>query len=114
MYTVRDDAEFAALHALLREHDVSIIMAGDTDDLEYYSERPDDSSQTAQHFSSAVTSLLCKIPIDTTLSNINIIKDAALARDLINEIYLAQDALRFFGLVSCVAYDPLSSKLGLC
>ena len=50
MYTVRDDAEFAAPHALLREHDVSIIMAGDTHDLEYYGERPDGSLQTAHHF----------------------------------------------------------------
>ena len=48
--TVGDSAEFAALHALLREHDVSIVMAGDTHDLEYYAERPDGSSRTAHHF----------------------------------------------------------------
>ena len=50
MYTVGDDAEFAALHALLREHDVSIVMAGDTHDLEYYAERPAGSSKAAHHF----------------------------------------------------------------
>lgn len=49
-YTVGDDAEFAALHALLREHDVSIVMAGDTHDLEYYAERTAGSSKTAHHF----------------------------------------------------------------
>ncbi len=48
-YTAVDNAEFAALHQLLREHDVSIVMAGDTHDLEYYAEptwpaRPDDTS----------------------------------------------------------------------
>ena len=48
--TVGDSAEFAALHALLREHDVSIVMAGDTHDLEYYAERTAGSSQTAHHF----------------------------------------------------------------
>ena len=31
----RDDDEFMALRALLREHDVRIVMAGDTHDLEY-------------------------------------------------------------------------------
>ena len=50
MYTVGDDAEFAALHALLREHDVAIVMAGDTHDLEYYAERRDGSAKTAHHF----------------------------------------------------------------
>ena len=32
------DAEFARLKRLLRDHDVSIVMAGDTHDLEYYLE----------------------------------------------------------------------------
>jgi uncharacterized membrane protein HdeD (DUF308 family) len=50
MYTVGDNAEFAALHALLREHDVSIVMAGDTHDLEYYAERVNGSSKTVHHF----------------------------------------------------------------
>jgi hypothetical protein len=36
--TVGDNADFAALHAVVRDHDVSIIMAGDTHDLEYYAE----------------------------------------------------------------------------
>lgn len=49
-YTVADNAEFAALHALLREHEVSIVMAGDTHDLEYYAERTDGSSTTTHHF----------------------------------------------------------------
>jgi uncharacterized membrane protein HdeD (DUF308 family)/3',5'-cyclic AMP phosphodiesterase CpdA len=49
-YTVGENAEFAALHALLREHDVSIVMAGDTHDLEYYAERTDGSSKTTHHF----------------------------------------------------------------
>ncbi len=48
--TVGDDEEFSALHALLREHDVSIVMAGDTHDLEYYAERPAGSSRTVHHF----------------------------------------------------------------
>jgi 3',5'-cyclic AMP phosphodiesterase CpdA len=34
----RDDDEFTALRALLREHGVRIVMAGDTHDLEYYRE----------------------------------------------------------------------------
>ena len=36
----RDDDEFTALRDLLRAHDVRVIMAGDTHDLEYY-EEPD-------------------------------------------------------------------------
>jgi 3',5'-cyclic AMP phosphodiesterase CpdA len=34
----RDDQEFMAIRSLLRAHGVSIIMAGDTHDLEYYEE----------------------------------------------------------------------------
>jgi 3',5'-cyclic AMP phosphodiesterase CpdA/uncharacterized membrane protein HdeD (DUF308 family) len=49
-YTVGDNADFAAVHALLREHDVSIVMAGDTHDLEYYAERSDGPSKTVHHF----------------------------------------------------------------
>jgi hypothetical protein len=37
---VDDPQGFAAIHALLRSHGVSIVMAGDTHDLEYYVERP--------------------------------------------------------------------------
>lgn len=33
------DEEFAALHRLLREHEVAVVMAGDTHDLELYVER---------------------------------------------------------------------------
>jgi len=44
--------EFAAIHQLLREHDVQLVMAGDTHDLEYYIERGSgaDSGQTMYHF----------------------------------------------------------------
>jgi uncharacterized membrane protein HdeD (DUF308 family) len=38
-YMAAEDPEFAALHALLREHDVAIVMAGDTHDLEHYVEK---------------------------------------------------------------------------
>ncbi len=34
-----DDADFEALHRLLREHEVAVVMAGDTHDLEWYVER---------------------------------------------------------------------------
>ena len=34
----RDDVEFTALRDLLRAHDVRVVMAGDTHDLEYYAE----------------------------------------------------------------------------
>jgi 3',5'-cyclic AMP phosphodiesterase CpdA len=49
-YTAASNPEFAALHALLREHDVAIVMAGDTHDLEHYTERPEGSARTVQHF----------------------------------------------------------------
>jgi hypothetical protein len=32
------DGPFAALHQLLRDHDVPLVMAGDTHDFEYYRE----------------------------------------------------------------------------
>ena len=35
----RDDEEFMAVRELLRAHGVSVVMAGDTHDLEYYRER---------------------------------------------------------------------------
>jgi uncharacterized membrane protein HdeD (DUF308 family)/3',5'-cyclic AMP phosphodiesterase CpdA len=38
-YQAADDADFSALHRLLREHEVAIVMAGDTHDLEWYVER---------------------------------------------------------------------------
>ena len=37
-YTAEGDEDFGAIHQLLREHDVAIVMAGDTHDLEYYRE----------------------------------------------------------------------------
>jgi hypothetical protein len=43
------DDDFTALHRLLQEHEVPIVMAGDTHDLEYYSERRP-SGGTAYHF----------------------------------------------------------------
>jgi uncharacterized membrane protein HdeD (DUF308 family) len=38
-YQAGDDETFAALHELLRKHDVAVVMAGDTHDLEHYVER---------------------------------------------------------------------------
>jgi uncharacterized membrane protein HdeD (DUF308 family)/3',5'-cyclic AMP phosphodiesterase CpdA len=38
-YTAEGDEEFERLHAILREHRVSLVMAGDTHDLEYYVDR---------------------------------------------------------------------------
>jgi uncharacterized membrane protein HdeD (DUF308 family) len=44
-----DPRGFAALHALLRQHGVAIVMAGDTHDLEYYAERPGPGAAPAMH-----------------------------------------------------------------
>jgi hypothetical protein len=38
-YQAAGDADFAAIHQLLREHEVEVVMAGDTHDLELYVER---------------------------------------------------------------------------
>jgi 3',5'-cyclic AMP phosphodiesterase CpdA len=38
-YQAAGDPDFAALHQLLREHEVDVVMAGDTHDLEHYVER---------------------------------------------------------------------------
>jgi 3',5'-cyclic AMP phosphodiesterase CpdA/uncharacterized membrane protein HdeD (DUF308 family) len=38
-YQADGDADFAAIHRLLREHEVPVVMAGDTHDLEHYVER---------------------------------------------------------------------------
>jgi uncharacterized membrane protein HdeD (DUF308 family) len=48
-YLAEDNPDFAALHNLLREHEVAIVMAGDTHDLEYYAEKQNDS-KTSHHF----------------------------------------------------------------
>jgi uncharacterized membrane protein HdeD (DUF308 family) len=48
-YRAAENEEFAALHRLLREHDVRIVMAGDTHDLEYYVERPLSPPAPPQH-----------------------------------------------------------------
>jgi hypothetical protein len=47
---VGDSEAFAALRQLLREHGVSIVMAGDTHDFEYYAELSDGSPPTVHHF----------------------------------------------------------------
>jgi uncharacterized membrane protein HdeD (DUF308 family) len=44
-----DPTGFAAIHALLRRHDASIVMAGDTHDLEYYLEPRDRGGSSAMH-----------------------------------------------------------------
>jgi uncharacterized membrane protein HdeD (DUF308 family) len=49
-YLGQGDPDFAALHRLLREHDVAIVMAGDTHDLEYYAERRAGSPRVMHHF----------------------------------------------------------------
>lgn len=49
-YLGDSDPDFAALHRLLQEHDVTIVMAGDTHDLEYYAERRPGSSPVTHHF----------------------------------------------------------------
>jgi hypothetical protein len=41
-----DPTGFAALHALLRRHGASVVMAGDTHDLEYYLETPSAGATT--------------------------------------------------------------------
>jgi 3',5'-cyclic AMP phosphodiesterase CpdA/uncharacterized membrane protein HdeD (DUF308 family) len=45
------DADFEALHQLLREHQVAVVMAGDTHDLEWYVERhgTGDGERTMHH-----------------------------------------------------------------
>jgi 3',5'-cyclic AMP phosphodiesterase CpdA len=49
-YLGQGDPDFAALHRLLREHDVAIVMAGDTHDLEYYAEARAGSPRVMHHF----------------------------------------------------------------
>jgi 3',5'-cyclic AMP phosphodiesterase CpdA len=48
-YRASENADFAALHQLLREHDVRVVMAGDTHDLEYYREVPE-TGAPVHHF----------------------------------------------------------------
>lgn len=49
-YRATDNPDFAALHRLLREHEVPIVMAGDTHDLEYYLEAAGaGETQRSQH-----------------------------------------------------------------
>ncbi len=42
--------DFKALHDLLREYKVPLVMAGDTHDLEYYKEPPQNDGHTMHHF----------------------------------------------------------------
>lgn len=42
--------DFKALHDLLREYKVPLVMAGDTHDLEYYKELPQGDNHTMHHF----------------------------------------------------------------
>jgi len=44
-----DPTGFAAIHALLRAHGASIVMAGDTHDLEYYAERSAQGAPPVMH-----------------------------------------------------------------
>ncbi|MFT3882809.1 MAG: metallophosphoesterase [Gemmatales bacterium] len=49
-YMAEDEPDFAEIHALLKEHEVAIVMAGDTHDMEYYLENPNAGKKTAHHF----------------------------------------------------------------
>ncbi len=53
-YRADDNEDFAAIHRLLRLHEVRIVMAGDTHDFEYYAETRGvdgrDSPRTMHHF----------------------------------------------------------------
>ncbi len=48
--TMEADSEFAELRQLLAQHDVSIVMAGDTHDLEYYEEPRPAGGEPVRHF----------------------------------------------------------------
>jgi uncharacterized membrane protein HdeD (DUF308 family)/3',5'-cyclic AMP phosphodiesterase CpdA len=50
LYMAEGCQDFAELHQLLRDHEVAVVMAGDTHDLEYYAERQDGSPGTVHHF----------------------------------------------------------------
>jgi uncharacterized membrane protein HdeD (DUF308 family)/3',5'-cyclic AMP phosphodiesterase CpdA len=49
-YQAGDNPDFADLHALLRAHDVAIVMAGDTHDLEHYVEPQTGNGPPVLHF----------------------------------------------------------------
>jgi 3',5'-cyclic AMP phosphodiesterase CpdA len=49
-YVAADIPDFAAIHALLREHEVAIVMAGDTHDLEFYREPGEGTRPPMLHF----------------------------------------------------------------
>ena len=49
-YLAEVGSEFAELHKLLREHQVAVVMAGDTHDLEYYVEEGKDGAGSTLHF----------------------------------------------------------------
>lgn len=49
-YQAEDSRDFAALHQLLKDHEVAIVMAGDTHDLEYYLEPGKSPERPTLHF----------------------------------------------------------------
>ncbi len=49
-YMAEDEPDFAEIHQLLKEHDVTIVMAGDTHDMEYYLEKQSAGNKIAHHF----------------------------------------------------------------
>lgn len=50
IYQAADDESFRAVHDLLREYGVKMVMAGDTHDFEYYREKGRDGDAPVQHF----------------------------------------------------------------
>jgi uncharacterized membrane protein HdeD (DUF308 family)/3',5'-cyclic AMP phosphodiesterase CpdA len=46
VYQAEDNEAFTAIHRLLQEHEVQLVMAGDTHDLEYYVEPPGEGGGT--------------------------------------------------------------------
>jgi hypothetical protein len=49
-YMAAENPDFAAIHALLKKHQVPLVMAGDTHDLEYYRVTAGDGSPVMHHF----------------------------------------------------------------
>lgn len=50
IYMAEENPEFRELHQLLRQHQVAVIMGGDTHDLEYYAEPVPGNSEPLHHF----------------------------------------------------------------
>ncbi len=49
-YQAEENDDFRAIHQLLKAHDVAVVMAGDTHDLEYYVERESNQPKPMVHF----------------------------------------------------------------